>query len=430
MNTKGLSLDQAPPYFSVQSFFLTAPLFVLLAGLAVVFFGKAVFLSPLNFRLIGITHWMTLGFFTMVMFGALIQMLPVVAGVKVPNPVWLSRFVNSMLAAGAFLIGASYFLGHWKFLAFGIFFLLASFTGFLPPVMTRLFSVKNATATVKAMRLAVLSLGMVVVYGFIMALWRLGWINGTGQDLLSVHIFWAFAGWIGILIAGISFQVIPMFFVAPEYPKAVQKYFAPFLFTLLVLYSLASFFLSSGTEISGVVKLSIRIGAYLLGIIYAVVTYRLLRKRKRKLPDPSLLFWKTALFFLFLSAGLAFATEFVGELMAVKLRLLSGLLFGFGFVFGVITAMIYKIVPFLSWFHLASKGVYDAPNMKDLLPDVRVRLHYGFYVFFMIIINGLVFKPVLLYQAFGILLALLAVLLWLNIFMAVRKYIGIKKTLV
>src|SRR5574340_1380557 len=81
----GLSFDQAPPFSLPLRFFLTAPLFLLAAAGLVVQAPEAL-ASRWTPQALALTHALTLGFLAMVMLGALTQMLPVVAGSKLPAP--------------------------------------------------------------------------------------------------------------------------------------------------------------------------------------------------------------------------------------------------------------------------------------------------------------------------------------------------------
>ena len=56
-----------------------------------------------------------------------------------------------------------------------------------------------------------------------------------------------------------------------------------------------------------------------------------------------------------------------------RLPVLAGVLMLHGAFGGAISAMLYKIVPFLTWLHLTQAGV-KAPNVKKLLPDAPVRM--------------------------------------------------------
>jgi len=64
------------------------------------------------------------------------------------------------------------------------------------------------------------------------------------------------------------------------------------------------------------------------------------------------------------------------------LATLSALLFMLGFAMSLMHGMLYKIVPFLVWFHLFRGGVKSGvPNMKQIIPETwmwrHLRLHRG-----------------------------------------------------
>ena len=81
-----LSFENAPPFSAPLRFFLTAPLFAVLAGLLLVIEGPVVFTSRWTPGALAATHLLTVGFMLQVMLGALIQVLPDVAGAGLPRP--------------------------------------------------------------------------------------------------------------------------------------------------------------------------------------------------------------------------------------------------------------------------------------------------------------------------------------------------------
>ena len=79
----GLSLEQAPPFGVPLRFFLSAPPFLVAAGLLAAL-NPDWMTAPLSPATLALTHLMTLGCLGMVMLGAMSQMLPVVAGAPLP----------------------------------------------------------------------------------------------------------------------------------------------------------------------------------------------------------------------------------------------------------------------------------------------------------------------------------------------------------
>ncbi len=51
------------------------------------------------------------------------------------------------------------------------------------------------------------------------------------------------------------------------------------------------------------------------------------------------------------------------------------------FVFSILFAMLYKIVPFLVWFHLNAKGYFTAPLMHEVISPKQSRTHFYIHLF-------------------------------------------------
>ena len=71
MKTGGLSLDQAPSEDIPLRFFISAPIFGILAGLMVLLKGNLLFSNTWMPEMVALTHLLTLGWMGSVMFGAL-----------------------------------------------------------------------------------------------------------------------------------------------------------------------------------------------------------------------------------------------------------------------------------------------------------------------------------------------------------------------
>ena len=106
-----LSFENAPPFSAPLRFFLTAPLFAVLAGLLLVIEGPVVFASRWTPGALAATHLLTVGFMLQVMLGALIQVLPVVAGADLPRPLALARAVHVGLTGGGLLLVGGFWFG-------------------------------------------------------------------------------------------------------------------------------------------------------------------------------------------------------------------------------------------------------------------------------------------------------------------------------
>jgi len=115
-------------------------------------------------------------------------------------------------------------------------------------------------------------------------------------------------------------------------------------------------------------------------MLFAGVTLRLQYQRKRKLQDVTLDFWRLGMACLILSVPLAVTHALIG--LPDAWVLFAGLLFLFGFAVSVVNGMLYKILPFMAWFHLqASVGFKPGqPSMRDYLPETRARKQYHLHL--------------------------------------------------
>ena len=103
-----LSYDQSPPIAAPFRFFLTAPVFAILAGALLLWGGPDALASRWTPDVLAVTHLITVGFMLQVMLGALIQVLPVVAGANLRQPMRLAAAVHVALNVGALVLGSAF----------------------------------------------------------------------------------------------------------------------------------------------------------------------------------------------------------------------------------------------------------------------------------------------------------------------------------
>jgi hypothetical protein len=117
--------------------------------------------------------------------------------------------------------------------------------------------------------------------------------------------------------------------------------------------------------------------------VFALATLRLQTQRRRKLRDVTLDFWRLGLTSLIAVALLTPATMLEANPWRNETQLLLGLAFLLGFAASVVNGMLYKIVPFLGWFHLQAQtqaGASKIPNMKQFITDDAARRHFRLHL--------------------------------------------------
>src|SRR3546814_11026137 len=62
--------------------------------------------------------------------------------------------------------------------------------------------------------------------------------------MTDLHAGWGLLGWVGILLIGMAYQVIPIFQVTELYPKPITRWLAPAIFVLLAAFTVTSYAVS------------------------------------------------------------------------------------------------------------------------------------------------------------------------------------------
>jgi len=415
----GLSFEQAPPFLLPLLFFLTAPLFLFAAALLIVLAPESL-ASRWTAQALALTHALTLGFLAMAMLGALMQMLPVVAGSILPAPRLVGWSSHVLLTSGTIALMAGFLTARPA--AFGLATVLLG-SGFTIFLWAAAISLARATggATVRGMRLAVLGLGLTLVLGLALALMRAGaWTPPGSAAMLAAHLSFGLLGWVLLLVIGVAFQVVPMFLITTPYPPRLSRWLTPVLFGLLLIHAVAAML-----SWPAMARIAVDAGLAAIILLFAVVTLRLQARRRRKLPDVTLDFWRLGMASLIVSVGVWLAAQgWPAVAASPRYPLLLAVLFVGGFGVSVVNGMLYKIVPFLAWFHLQAQLQARAgsiPTMKDMIAGRWTRWQFRLHTAACGLLAGSLFWPPLT-GASGLILALSASLLGLNLLSAVRRF--------
>jgi len=374
MKLAGLSLDNIPPISTPLRFFLVAPVFGVLAGILLIGYPELLTNRwlPATFAF---THLLTLGVGTMIILGALFQVLPVVSNRAVPGAQVIVPWVHQGLVWGTVTLTTG-FLTSWGWLIGLAAFLLASSFGLLISAFgTGLVRARPAGNTTVTLRLAALSLVATLVLGGMqlsLHFWPEAGLYQLHQTQL--HAFVGGFGWVLLLVMGVSFQVIPMFHVAPAFPHWVCRRLP-----LLIFTSNAAVLLAGYPVAAYVLPLTI-----VATILYATEALNVLMARKRKLVDYTVRFWQLGLSQLIAAALVALGLAFTeGDAWLMPVESLLGLMFALGFVLSVMLGMLQKIAPFLIYLHLQRMALANPqaamvklPHMKALIPTERSRRQY------------------------------------------------------
>ncbi len=380
-----LSLQGAPPIEVPVSFFVTAPLFLAAAGVLVLLGGADALANRWLPATLAAAHLGTLGFVSMVMLGALYQMVAVVVGSPVP---WLrsAHVVHALFALGA----AAFCWGVARAQPAVVFAAIAVLTFgvglFLVPVGIALFRAHSLDATVFGIRSAVACFFLAAAAGIWMAHGFSG-MGFPGSRVLwsQAHLCIALLGWVGALIAAVSWQVLPMFYLAPHAPDALK-------WTVQILAAVGALgpAILLGVDYSGllgerplalepIAAAAAAPGIFAVWLLHPCAGAWCLAKRRRRRVDGSLRFWQVGLAMAPLTALAAVAAW---SLDAPRWGVLFGWLALWGWVGMIMHGMLTRIVPFLVWLHRFAPlvGEIRVPSVKKLHPDALTRFGFALHL--------------------------------------------------
>ena len=387
-------------------FLLAAPWFGVLAALLLLAAGEQAFASRWSAPNLGATHLITLGYLGMAMAGSMLQLIPVVTGVALPFSragaalTWCGLGLGALLLACALGLNAAFLLIPAALLLACAFALLIHAIGraLLPPASAA------AMPMVRGMRVALGGLLVTVLLGVVMACTLRGVLAAPMPLLANLHAAWGLLGWVSMLVVGVSFQVIPMFQSSRIYPAPVTRWAPWILVALLVAWS-------SGTLIAAAA--AAMLAAALAA--FSALSLRLLATRKRKTTDATTLYWRLSL------ASLAASTLLYLLPAHAQAPLAIGIVFIVGFAMGTVNGMLYKIVPFLLWYHLqesphAKKS--EVPTIREILPDTLARRQFWWHAAALAALLDAVYLPGWLARPACALLAVACLLLALDLWRA------------
>ncbi len=408
---KGLSTTQAPPITVPFRFFLTAPVFAILIGVLFFQYPLELILNRYSNVAIAITHLFTLGIVAMMMLGALQQMLPVLAGVVIKKPIIFANIVHISLTLGTLGLSGGFLYSSNILLIVGAVLLTISFGLFLFTVAFLLFKVKYLTATVNAMKIFIMAAIVTILVGLYLVTAHItSDISSIHYSIVTIHILFAIFGFVLILIMGVAFQVIPMFYVARDFPKDIQNKFPRVVFGMLILFAIFNLFNIDAKPIITILSLLAIIFAY-----YAIVS---LNNRRRPVFDITLWYWKLSMVSLIVSMFLFILNTDI---------ILVTVILAFGFIYSLLQGMAYKIIPFLSWFHLSSKGHFDIPTLREFILEYDIKVQFYIYVSSIVcFLLAVQFGQIFIYLGSGLFITSNLLLLF-NMLKAMRVYNKLSK---
>jgi hypothetical protein len=189
-------------------------------------------------------------------------------------------------------------------------------------------------------------------------------MKGNHLHYLSLHAALGFGGWFAMIIMGVSYKLLPMFTLS--YTYKTWPGWAAFSFVNLGILGIIVEFLTNRPFYSTVF--------ILIGLImFSYQVILIMKGRMRKALDIGLRHALLSYVYIPVAAILGVVISLSNIAPDIRQRII--LIYGFTVLFGCITlliiGMMYKIVPFLVWFHKYSDkvGKEKVPLLKDMFSE-------------------------------------------------------------
>ncbi|WP_088033355.1 hypothetical protein [Evansella clarkii] len=317
---------------------------------------------------LAMAHLFILGWATMLAMGAVYQLIQVVS----QRPVHSSKL--GFIHFGLYISGVTGLyisLPDFNLPALIIFGLLtvAGVVCFLVNVLLTLKDSQLVNPVISATKSALLYLGLTVATGLIMVLnFRFGFLGTFHNGIFLLHLWAGLIGWFLFLIAGYSFKMLPMFFLAHGHDEKWQKWI------LIALHGAIWVSAAAGAAGMASVFLPFSLALLSLGLVMLLVQISEIRKNKfKKNPGRGINFFITLLKGFTALSVVLFLLSIVNVGFLLQYSVLGPILmfYIFGFISLSIAAYLSKIIPFLWWtFRYGGQvGQKETPSLAIMVDE-------------------------------------------------------------
>ena len=375
----------APPFRIVAKYFTAAIISFVVLNLLLLLNYSSIDGHHFQPKILSINHVATLGWITMIIFGAMFQLVPVVLETKL---------FSEKLAEIQFWIYMPGVIGlvycFWVFdtgiiMTASAILLNLAMSIFSFNIIATMKSVKKWNVTAWYLASAIFYLIVTAIAGLLLAinLWT-PYIKLDHLQYLNLHAHIAFIGWVSMVIMGVSFKLIPMFTLSHGFALTNGK-------RALWMINIGLLGISTITHYKDTTFLYyIFIALIVLGIIFFLLQINIIFKNRiRKKFDIGIRFSSVAYLMFGLTTLLGTFIDFVDYENIINITLVYGYMIIFGFISMLIVGQMYKIVPFLVWYHKYSSkvGIEKVPMLKDMFNEKSAQV--GFYLMITAIFGSL-----------------------------------------
>jgi hypothetical protein len=424
----GLQTANAPSSKIVIPHFIAGALSFLIVAILLAFSTPELLTAYYNNKLIAITHIIILGWASMMVFGALYQLIPVVYETSLYSEK-LASITFWLFVISVSLLSYSFWIGSYTvILMYASTLMFSSLLLFIINLHLTYKKTKKPNIQSKFINTGIYWLAATELLGLIIALnFKYDYLSKTHLHYLKIHAHLGLIGWFLLLIIGAASILIPMFMISHNLNQKKLNYSYYFINIGLLAVSIDWLFIHTKYFI------------YLYWILFTIgigfflsYVYDSYKKRLRRKLDIGLKYTMIAISLLILPIILALYLINQGANTALSLRM--SIFYGLSILFGIISMLIfgqtYKTLPFIVWLekYQAHIGKFKTPLPRELYSEkIAVYQFYLYLAAISLMAIGIIFNQETILIIGNTLLIIVAILNVFNIFKMVLHKQQLKK---
>lgn len=376
IQSSSIASAYSPPFRTVSKYFVAAIISFVLLNLLLLLNHSDIIGHHFNPKILAITHIATLGWISMIIFGALFQLVPVVLEVKLFSEVLAEVQFWIYLIGVIGLVYSFWFFETGLYMNISAILLNLAMFIFAFNITMTFTKVKKWNITGLYLASAIFYLIVTAIAGLLLAI-NLGsaYIKIDHLQYLNLHAHVAFIGWVSMVVMGVAYKLIPMFTLSHGYSMKYANW-AFWLINIALLGINTIFHYEDTTFLYYIFTPMIALGI----LLFLIQVFIIFKKRVRKKLDTGLKYSSYAFLMLGLTTVLGIFIAFVDYQNILNLTLIYGYMIIFGYLSMLIVGQMYKIVPFLVWYHKYSSkvGIEKVPMLKEMFNEKYAG--YGLYL--------------------------------------------------
>ena len=223
----GLSTKNAPSIWVVVPHFLIGTVSFLLASVFLLFNYEDLLGYHISGTVLSVVHLMILGWVSMIIFGALYQLIPVVMQVKLFSEKLAIATLGSLVVGLFFLIAA--FFGYKfqltnNFIVGGSLVILAIILFAFNTLKSALLSKEKSISKYYIMASAVYLLLTVLLGLFTVINLSYNLLPVAHTEFMKTHLVLGLVGWFLMLVIGVTAKLMPMFLIVHKTKENLLKW--------------------------------------------------------------------------------------------------------------------------------------------------------------------------------------------------------------